>query len=102
MITLTRTLAMRWCLQLYSVVVSLEFLKDEICFLQIEKHPPPATRDWHGGPFPTPWQDTSGTELDDEPTKTATPYENSHRSPPTWLSPASCDRYVIIHMCVYF
>lgn len=32
---------MRWCLQLYSVV-SLEFLKDEISFLQIEQHPPPS------------------------------------------------------------
>ena len=96
MITLTRTLANEVMFsELYSVV-SLEFLKDEISFLQIEQHPPPSppppttTRDWHGGPFPTPWQVTSGTELDDEPTKTATPYENSHRSPPTWLSPGSC------------
>lgn len=74
---------MRWCLQLYSVV-SLEFLKEEISFLQIEQHPPPSPPPLGidmEAPFPP---------HDDEPTKTATPYENSHRSPPTWLSPGSC------------
>ena len=46
-----------------SELIPLERLNDHASPSQ---YPPPPPRDWDGQPFPTPWQVSSGTELDDD------------------------------------